>query len=565
MTQSKWTRRSFLASGAVAAATWVMGRAPEQQPAGSFVEFVWSGAVTAASARVKAKIDHDSTAVRLHISPTTNLSGALLSDWAVADTAVNNRVANLTINNLQADTQYYYAIEADGLLDNTIGKLHTPAVGAYSFTFAFSSCADTNSNHPVFETIRQHNPLFYLNLGDLHYRDIPVNDRDLFRQGYEAVLAASSQAALYRDVPFVYMWDDHDYGPNDGDATAPGREAARLVYQEYVPHYPLLLGSGDVPIYQAFTVGRVRLVLTDTRSLRDTKAVDVDDPNKSMLGAAQKAWLKQEFLQAQGVYPLLIWVSPSPWIADPPGAGIDNWNGFRAERREIADFLEANEIRNVLMVSGDVHMLAIDNGRNNTYASSGKPNFPIMQASALDRPNPTYLPDNTYSEGQYPGSGQFGLVTITDDGGDVVTVLLNGRNHLNANIVSLTLTMPQPPQFLLEPESFSFISYADDDASISQILTIVDCADETLTWSITVDPPVPWLTISPDSGTATAVQPAVVTLTADPTGLSLGFYQTTVYVQADPPHSTTHALPLHFLCTDQPPTYLPLIAKEAAS
>jgi alkaline phosphatase D len=472
-------------------------------------------------------------------------------------------MTSLSVTNLQPDTQYFYAIEADGVLDITIGKLHTPGTGAYSFTFALSSCARTDSNHPVFTIIRQHNPLFFLHMGDLHYLDISANNRDLFRTGYERVLAASNQAALYRDVPLAYMWDDHDYGPNDSDASAPGRLAARLTYQEYVPHYPLVAGSGDVPIYQAFTIGRVRFILTDTRSERDTALIPPDAPGKTMMGAAQKAWFKQELLAANGLYPLIIWVSTSPWLADPPGSGPDNWAGFQAERRELADFFAANDMRSLLMVSGDVHMLAIDNGSNNTYDTSHKTSFPIFQVSALDRPNPSYLPANNYSEGQFPGSGQFGLVTIMDQGGTSVTVELNGRNYLNETIVQLPLALPLPPRFVVAPEALTFVIHAANPGPSMQTITIIECSGENLSWQITMDPAISWLAVMPQTGSATAVAPAIVTVTIDPSQLTYGVYDTTLVVHGAAPHSASKMIPVHLLYTDQPPIHLPLVKKSA--
>jgi len=562
MSSHKFTRRQFLTGTLTSATLLTLGQSSNSETMGSFVEGMWSGALTATSARVHAKIDHDSSSVRLRISPHPDLSTPLFSAMAVAETAVNNRMVSLSINNLQPDTQYYYAIEADGLLDVTIGKLHTPGTGAYSFTFALSCCARTDSNHPVFTTIRQHNPLFFLHMGDMHYRDISVNDRDVFRSGYDGVLTAANPAALFRDVPLAYMWDDHDYGPNDSDATAPGRLAARLTYQEYVPHYSLAAGSGDVPIYQAFTIGRVRFILTDTRSERDTGLLSPDDPDKTMMGAAQKAWFKQELLAANAIYPLIVWVSTSPWLADPPGSGFDSWAGFQAERRELADFFATNDIRSLLMVGGDVHMLAIDNGTNNTYNTGHKASFPIFQASSLDRPNPSYLPANSYSEGQFPGSGQFGLVTVTDNGGLSVTVALNGLNYLGETVVQLLLTMPLPPLFLVTPESLYFVIHAGAPKPSVQTMIITDCSAESLSWQITMDPPVPWLTVMPESGSATAVTPATVAITADPSQLTYGGYKTTLTVHGAAPHNASKTIPVHLLYTDQPPIHLPLIKKS---
>ena len=253
------------------------------------VRYLWSGALTPRGLRVNAVLDRDSQRVRLLVSTSPDLSQPIGSGFQTADWQTNNRMVALAITGLQPDTAYYYAVEADGVVDTTnIGRFRTPAEGAFSFTLAFGACADTGSNHPIFDTIRGHQPLFYLNTGDLHYEDIGTNDPGRFQRAYERVLAQPRQAALYRSVPIAYMWDDHDYGPNDSDATAPGRTAARLTYQEYVPHYPLAAGSGDVPIYQAFTIGRVRFIMTDTRSERSPKSAP-DTAAKTMLGAVQKA------------------------------------------------------------------------------------------------------------------------------------------------------------------------------------------------------------------------------------------------------------------------------------
>src|SRR5690606_40030006 len=68
--------------------------------------------------------------------------------------------------------------------------------------------------------------------------------------------ADARQGRFYRAVPIAYVWDDHDYGPNNSDRTHVGRAAAATVYREIVPHYPLHAGSGDAPIYQSWQIGR---------------------------------------------------------------------------------------------------------------------------------------------------------------------------------------------------------------------------------------------------------------------------------------------------------------------
>ena len=45
----------------------------------------------------------------------------------------------------------------------------------------------------------------------------------------DRVLSQEHQALLYRNTPFAYTWDDHDYGPDDADSRSGTREAARAL------------------------------------------------------------------------------------------------------------------------------------------------------------------------------------------------------------------------------------------------------------------------------------------------------------------------------------------------
>lgn len=412
--------------------------APETMP-GSPVEFVWSGAVTADSVRINARIAQDTPLVRLLISERQDLGEPRASVLYVAQTLLNDRMVSIPMTDLKPDTAYYYAFEVAGTVDRSKqGQFRTLTDRPFSFTFAVGSCAQTGSTHRVFDTIRAHEPLFLLHTGDLHYADITENDLGLYQAALRAALTAPPQAALYRSAPVVYIWDDHDYGPNNSDATAPGREAARLTYQQYVPHYPLAAGEGNVALYHAFTVGRVRFIVTDLRSER-TPNFAPDDASKSMLGETQKLWLKQELLAAKGRYKLIVLVSSVPWIA-PSQAGADHWGGFSRERQEIADFIESNDIQGMLMLSGDAHMLAIDDGSNNRFATAGEgPGFPVMHAAALDRVGSSK--GGPYSHGTAPGRGQFGLVTVEDQGGETITVTLSGRNSADEVVMAHAFTV----------------------------------------------------------------------------------------------------------------------------
>ena len=171
-------------------------------------------------------------------------------------------------------------------------------------------------------------------------------------------------------MPVGYVWDDHDYGPNDAGAASPTRDAVRAAYRTAVPHYEL--PSGDGAINQAFTIGRVRFVITDGRSERTAG---------SLLGDEQRRWLIDELTAAGRTHALVVWANATPWIG-AAREGADTWAGFGEERAEIGQALADAGIDNLVMVSGDAHMVAIDDGTNSGYAAGGEGGFPVLQAAA---------------------------------------------------------------------------------------------------------------------------------------------------------------------------------------
>jgi phosphodiesterase/alkaline phosphatase D-like protein len=398
------------------------------------VRWMWSGAVTPESARIKVKYATEAPAP-LRIARDPGLSDAREIPAASTEKAGDGWVADYVVSGLAADTVYHYAA------GTALGKVRTFPIGPASFTVALGSCAETGSEHPVFLTIARHEPLFFLHTGDLHYEDIAVNDVNLFHAAYDSALMSATQSDLYRSVPVAYMWDDHDFGPNNSDSSSPSREASRRAYRKNVPSYPLAMPE-DGAIHHAFSVGRVRFIMSDVRSERSPLDVP-EGPARSMLGPEQKEWLKREMVAARDTHALIVWVNSVPWIGTDTGSeNEDRWTGFTTERAELAAFFEKNGIRNLCIVSGDAHMIAIDDGSNNRYGPSGEPGAPVFQAAALDRRGS--IKGGPYSHGTFPGPGQFGLMRVMDNGGADVRVEWSGRNHEDRELVRHAFTVKAP-------------------------------------------------------------------------------------------------------------------------
>ena len=376
-------------------------RSPLLPLADPLVVWAWAGGVTSSSVTVAARTRADASDVRLVLSRTKDLERA---DRTPARTAaeVDHHVVTWSTDGLRPSTRYHYGIRVDGVLSGWRGTFRTFPEDRRAFTFVVGADARTGSSARVFDTIRSHDPLLYLNVGDFFYGDVDTDDPERYLAQYDATLSAPAQAALYRRVPIAYTWGDHDYAANDADRHAPGRPAALDVYRRVVPHYPLP-GGADGPIFQAFSVGGVRFVLTDNRSQRDAGAQP-----PTMLGREQLRLLRDELRDADR-HDLLVWANADPWV-DRPAPGKDTWGGFAEERRRIADMIARYDVDNLLMVSGDAHMLAYDDGSHTDYSGRGETAFPLLQAAALDR-KPS-VKGGPYSGPVLPGAGQFGLVRV---------------------------------------------------------------------------------------------------------------------------------------------------------
>jgi alkaline phosphatase D len=392
----------------------------------------WCGATGPTSVVVTLPLDQAGVSVRLAVSTAADLHDPRFSAPVQSVPEAGNAV-RLEMDGLVPDTLYFYAVELDGtLLAAQGGRFRTfPAAGPASFRFAFSSCGEWDRPQHAYDAVRLEDPLFFIHMGDLHYEDTDEDDPGPYRENYLKVLNESpEQGDLFRQVPTFYIWDDHDFSGNTSDRTSDGRQAARQVYRERVPHFPLPAGGPDASIHQAFSCGRVRFILSDLRSERDPDGEE-DDAGKSMMGAAQKQWFKQQLLAARAAEcPLIVWMSGLPLLSN--SSARDNWGSYQTERRELLEFIRDERIQNVVVISGDMHALAYDDGSGTEEYVPGV-RIPVFHAGALARPGSEK--GGPYSGGVSEGAGRYGILEIDDQGG-VVSATYRGRIATSATAVT---------------------------------------------------------------------------------------------------------------------------------
>lgn len=339
----------------------------------------YCGAVSESSAIVVYKISIPDQKCRVAYAQDASFNRSQFSE-TYTTSAENANYIKVSLNDLQPETEYFYQLELNGkVLEQSKGKFQTFSGSSKSFLFAFGNSLKSESPKSGLMAAVDRDILFFLNTGDLHYDNIDEADLGLFRNSYQKALLRKDMSKMGRSIPFVYIWDDHDYGPNNSDNTAPGRLESGKAYRECIPHYPLATKEKNGAIYQAFTVNNSRFVITDLRSKRDQNKKP-DSEKKLMMGEEQFNWFKNEIKKSSLKYPLVIWVSSVPYTAEIKEGG-DSWGGFTHERRAIANFIKENRINNLMIISGDAHCISYNDGTDNNYSDqSGEGLFEVLAA-----------------------------------------------------------------------------------------------------------------------------------------------------------------------------------------
>lgn len=387
------------------------------------------------------------TSARLAVSTTSGMASPVFSAAVTLD---GQGYALLERTGLAADTDYWWQIELDGTLVGDVGRSRTlPAAGSpASFSFLVGGCAATGSTSTVFDTMRTRTgpggrrALFMAHVGDAQYvysggAVAPSSASDL-RAAHEQALSADRQRQLYRDVPVSYVWSDVDFGGSNSDGTWAGNSVHQTVYRQLYAS-PVPAGSG---IYRSWVAGRVRFVHTDGRTFMSAKG-DPDTSSKTLLGATQKQWFKDQLLAAKAAGQAVMWFHDNTWggAAVPVSSGVEDWRVFTTERTELADFITANAIPMLGYARVDVHQLKANDGTGVPAA------IPTFGCGPLDQTSSTH-PEPS-SAGTYPTTSgvqanQFGWFDLDDDG-TTITLVYRGIDSGGTQRLTMTRTVNPAP------------------------------------------------------------------------------------------------------------------------
>jgi len=140
------------------------------------------------------------------------------------------------------------------------------------------------------------------------------------------------------------MWDDHDFGPNNADGSYKNKETTLSVFNQFWPNPEPVETDG---MYFKISRYDVDFFILDNRSYSNKSA----DENPTVLGANQKAWLKNQLKQSKANFKIIC--SGNQFIADY--LSDKTFALYPEERQEIFDFLIDHKIEGAFFLTGDRH------------------------------------------------------------------------------------------------------------------------------------------------------------------------------------------------------------------
>ena len=310
--------------------------------------------------------------------------------------------------NLEPARSYWYRFTALGQQSGVGHTRTSPAPDAVvnELRFAIASCQRWDHGQwAAWRHMANDPPELMLFLGDYIYeaatspaaagsprahRGGPVRTLAGYRDRYAQYKSDPALQAAHAACPWLMVWDDHevenDYAGLQGQRLQLDFERQRAeAYQAYWEHMPLPRAvkplTHHMSMHSRLDWGRLaRIHLLDDRQYRSPQAcpkpfrggsnivrasdcTELQDPQRTMLGAAQEAWLAEGWsldrpwnLLAQQTLMAPYSRSSLGTLAHRDGSyWTDGWDGYPAARERLLRTVAQRQVPGTVVLGGDVH------------------------------------------------------------------------------------------------------------------------------------------------------------------------------------------------------------------
>jgi alkaline phosphatase D len=402
--------RVAIAVGALAACA-----SAEQRPAAGEARIALGpmvGHVTDRTARFWLEVDRPG---QLRVVLTAGDGG--VEEGAAEVQGARGGIALVDVDDLEPSTAYRARFDLDGIpLAVEPGvefRTFPPPRSPSRVRIALVSCARVpwDSIQPAWHAVAAERPDAIVWLGDNGYLEhadstqpADYTSEERIEHRYREIKVLSSVQPILRTMANYAIWDDRDYGGSDSDRTNPLRLNVAETFERYWANPAYGREPGLDGNYGRFVIGDAEVFLLDDRFWRDPNSLP-DSPSKTVLGAAQKEWLKEALATSEA--PLKVIAIGHQVLAD-----YHQWESyamFAHERRELLEWIRDRRIEGVMFVSGDRHLSELmRDDRPSLY-----PLYELTASPVANRPFTTGLElPNPIRIGGYAAGDSYGFLEL---------------------------------------------------------------------------------------------------------------------------------------------------------
>ncbi len=303
--------------------------------------------------------------VRLTYFPSKRNYARKSTDWQTTS-GDHDFAAQWKLEDLSPDTEYATVIEARGVDGGETtavvrGSFRTaPRINqSKDLTFCFTTCHDfirTDdglNGHKIYPSMTKIDPEFVVHAGDIEYYDKPLPwamTKELMRFKWGRIFALPNYRQFYNTTSTYFLKDDHDTLKNDCWA---GQRYGTVTFEEGVQIFNEEQFPSLAPRYKTVRWGKeLQLWFLEGRDYRSANNMP-DGPEKTILGAEQKAWLFKTLDESDATFKIIC--SPTPIVGPDRYKKSDNHANdvFEHEGDEMRKHLSS--VENVIVLCGDRH------------------------------------------------------------------------------------------------------------------------------------------------------------------------------------------------------------------
>ena len=263
----------------------------------------------------------------------------------------------------------------------------------YGYKYGLGSCLDQDREQIIWPSIKKENLDGFIFLGDNVYGDLPSGKLLKMQKAYQ-MQRKRLPRWLMDKKEILAIWDDHDFGLNDGGGDYIYKKDAEKMFLNFwnIPQSDLRRNRDGIYFKQTKQIEgtEVEIIGLDTRYFRSklkgkkNAYEQNNDSAATILGQDQWTWLETSI--SNSTADVIVILSSIQILAT--NHPYEKWDNFPLERKRLLEIIaRASKEKTIIAVTGDRHKSGIYQNENfleitasslNKSASKGSETDPLL-------------------------------------------------------------------------------------------------------------------------------------------------------------------------------------------